>query len=326
MNTRHAILLLLALTATLSAATAPATQPTTAPALRFGHPVPAIDADTLDNKPLTLTPYKGKPLVIQFASITNPVARLRAPETEKLAADFANKAAFLLIYTQESNPADGPAPLDINAEESFNFAAPATIAERRKLAAAFKDRLNITRQTIAVDDWSNATFQRFGSRPNMTFILDAKGNLAAVYPWMDAKKVRGALTELLANKPVSAANQGPVRSDPGELKPAANPGRAGGIGAIAVYLDTLDLTDKQKAAIFPPLTQYLADLRALREAPTPLSPAGTQPATKAVDALQTARASAAKLKAALKENLPADEYKQAMEALNQGPARRLFND
>ncbi len=312
-------------------ATQPATRKVT---LAIGQKAPPLDAITLDNKPATLADFARKPLVLQFGSITEPVFRLRAPAVEKLAADYADKAAFFILYQRESHPADGEA-LEINQTEGYNIAQPVRLDERIKLAKMAVERLKLQKQTILIDAWSDLSSQRYGGHPNMTFLIDADGNLAAGYPWMDTKKISGALDALLANKPIPEEFQGPKRPSTipalttaeGTMEMSSGPTAAG--PGLATVLDRLTLSEKQRAAIYPPLTQLLADLRDLRELRN--ADGKTDGKAAGVDAaelqkkLEALRTQADKVRVAFKENLDDKDAQAVLEALDRAPGARLLN-
>jgi thiol-disulfide isomerase/thioredoxin len=250
------------------------------PHLELGSPAPEIVATTLDGKPTSLAALRtaGKPLVLQFGSLTDPVFRLRAPAVEKLAAKYADKAVFVLVYAEESHPADTSQALDVN-KEGFNIAQPTSLAERQKLASQTVERLKIRYQSVIVDAWNNTSSLRYGSYPNMTFIIDGKGLLQAGYPWMDPTKVGAALDALLADKPLSPQLKGSVKPsgaaplDTGEMAMEMT-GGGRGPGAVGAALDRLKLTPEQRKNLYPAIAEYFASLQAFREtmnnAPAPL--------------------------------------------------------
>ena len=306
----------------------------TQPTLQFGQPAPEIDATSPDGKARTLADFRGQPVVVQFGSLTDPIFRMRAPAVEQVAKDFGERVSFLIIYQKEAHPADGSDALEINAADGLALAAPTSLEERSKLANLAVEKLKITHQTMLVDAWNNTSSHRYGGLANMTFVLDAKGNLSAAYPFMDTKKVKGALTDLLAGKPVAEANKGPVRTTPPALTDINPPGvgQPGPVGAMVV-LEALNLPDNKRSAILPALAQYTADLRTFREksgvAPAPkatTAPAATAvtPAVDLTEITAHCRASADKLRTALKDNLPQADYDEVMGLLTKGPAGRFF--
>jgi hypothetical protein len=325
-------------------------------ALALSENAPEIEATNLKGDAVTLESLTGKPVVLQFGSITDPIFRGRVEDSEKLAAKFGDKATFLIVYQHEAHAADGPDALEVNASAAFAITKPVNQSERLKLAAEAAKRLKIKNQQLLVDAWSDASSLRYGNYPNMTFVIDSTGKLQAGYPWMDPTKVTGALNALLAGKPVPPQFRGRTAAGtPGASDIASQAQGMGGYrGAnLALVLDHMTLTPQQKAAIYPPLGEYLVEVRDFREkhgaglAAAGARRPGAQPETAgatgtangaAADtekaespedfqkAVENLRAAAQKLKTAVNAALPEKEAKQVMDALEQGPAKRIFAD
>jgi hypothetical protein len=318
------------------------------PRLTLQQPAPELLVTDLDGKASNLATLRaanaGKILVLQFGCMTDPIFRLHNDAVEKLAAKTAAKAAFILIYQKEAHAADGPDPLEVNEKEGFNIAEPATLAERRKLAAQTVERLHIAHQTVVVDAWNNSSSLRYGAAANMTFIVDAKGNLQAGYPFMDMAKVQSAIDLLAAGKPLPVELQGATQAQgpaPFDAAAAAMDMTGGrGPATIAAVLDRITLSDAQKRAVLADIAEFLAAAQQFRQArgSLPGAPArGTPAATTRGDAAKTAapqdvpsalatlRASAAKLKTTVQQNVLAKDAPALYESLNQfAPAQNLF--
>lgn len=302
------------------------TQKVSIPSLMFGQRVPELSVMDLQGKAVSLDDFKGKPVVLQFASITEPVFRKHAAEVEKLAAGYEGKAAFVIVYQKESHAADGAAAIELNTADGYQIAAPVTQDERIKLAKSMQERLGIKNQAIVVDTFNDLTAARFSARANTTYLLDSRAGLAAAYPWVDVKKLKGALEAVIADKPVPPEFQGPVRSE--KIPAAAFDDPTGnGRQSLAIALDNLTLTEKQKAAVLAPIAQLLGDLREFRE--TRQAATSKPAAGGAVDDLQTwqtkLRASYDKVAAALKENLTEKEAAPILDALSRTIPPRLIN-
>ncbi len=168
--------------------------------LPLGVMAPEILATSMDGKLVTLESLRGKPVVMEFGSITEPLFRLRVAAVEKLAASYGDKVTFLLVYGQEAHAADTADAIEENGQEGFDIANPTSQGERLKVAQQAIDRLKIVNEKVVVDAWNNTSALRYGNYPNMTFVIDAAGKLQAGYPWMDPKKVQGALDSLLAGE------------------------------------------------------------------------------------------------------------------------------
>ncbi len=324
--------------------------------LPLGKPAPEIQATDLDGKAVTLASFHGKPVVLEFGSLTEPWFRERVPAVARLAAKYGDTVAFVIIYQHEAHAADSPEAIEENTTDGFNLAKPTSQSERVKAAQQAKDRLHIENETLLVDGWSNTTSDRYGNYPNMAFVIDATGNLQAGYPWMDPKKVQGAVDALLAGKEVPAELRGPVHPQTGEAHDYGEvamdmTGNAQGAKLVKA-LDSIQMTDEQKKAVLPPLLQFMADARNFRElrSGNPKANVGaaggsagkgagkaaaTQPDSDGVktvtaDDLQTTlqklRDSAIKLKQAVNENLSAKDAQTLLDAIEQGPGKRLFAD
>jgi hypothetical protein len=234
--------------------------------------------------------------------------------------------------------------------DGFNLANPTTQAERVKAAEQAKERLHLDNETLLVDAWNNTTSYRYGDYPNMAFVIDAKGDLQAGYPWMDPKKVQGAVDALLAGKEVppefrgSVHPQGQASREYGDV--AMDMAGYGQGAKLVEALDSMQLTDEQKKVVLPPLLQFMADARNFREmrngnpkanaaGAAGKGAAAAQPASEGVktvsaDDLQTTlqkvRDSAQKLKQAVNENLSPKDARTLLDAIEQGPGKRLFAD
>lgn len=306
--------------------------------LALDQPAPAIVATDLDGKSATLGSLKGKPIVLQFASITEPVFRLHAPAVEKLAGKYDGKATFVLLYQHEAHAADSDQAIDINSPD-FALSKPTTPAERIAAAKQAIDRLDLKNETVLVDAWSDASSLSYGSLPNMTFLIDASGNLVAAYPWMDTGKVKLALDLLTAGKQLTPDLRGSV----GPAKPAQMDyadsamdmtGMRGPQG-IGIVIDRLKLTDDQKQILYPALAQFLADVRDFREKEGFLNKGGVNGATastqpKEIDpaevqtALDKVHVSAQHLKDVCNKALSPKDAQTLIGTLDQGPGHRLF--
>jgi hypothetical protein len=309
--------------------------------LALGEKAPDLDVTDLKGDAVKLDDFAGKPLVLQFGSLTEPVFRLRVADTEKLAAKYGNKVAFVVVYRKESHPADGEHAIEANVKDGFAIAKPVNQAERVKLAESAVERLGIKKQKMLVDSWSDTTSLRYGGYPNMTFVIDGKGDLQAGFSWMDPAGVKGALEAVLAGKPVPAEFRGKVQSagSPGVDPSSAMQDMGGYRGAaLALVIDKMTLTDKQKQALYPALGNYLAAAKELREKFGAGKNAGqaekkeADGGEKAIDpeelrkAVQGVREKAQKLKTVIKENLSDEDAKALLQTLSQGPAKRMFAD
>jgi thiol-disulfide isomerase/thioredoxin len=310
------------------------------PKLEIDQPAPEILATTTDGQSVTLDSLKGKPVVLEFGSITEPVFRLRMPGVEKLAGKYGDKVNFVIVYQRESHPADTDQALEINSPD-FAIARPVSADERTALAVQAAKRLEIKNEKLLVDAWNDTSTLRYGGYANMTFVIDDKGNLQAAYPWMDVNKVKSAVDLLLAGKTLTADLRGSVEpAKAGTLDYAGSAMDMTGLKgpqAIGMVVDKLHMTDDQKAVIYPALAQFLADAKDFREkqglAVNKVGAAGggAAPTTQAAPTfeetqagIQKLRTSANALKDACRRVLSEQDAKTIIDTLDQGPAHRLF--
>lgn len=320
--------------------------------LAIGLAAPPILATTLDGKEIALAGLRapkdeGGPariVVLQFGSTTEPVFRSRIPAVERLAAKYPQRVHFVVVYGAEAHAADSPKALEINEKDGFALTEPVTLGERQQAARQLAERLKIQKQTVIVDAWNNTTALRYGSFPNMTFIIDAKGILQAGYPWMDPAKVGGALDALLADKPLSPELKGSVKPSappPLDVTEVAMDMAGRGPAAVALALDRSSLTEAQRQKLLPALGKYFAELQKLREvragmnnaparanrAGAATQPAGdrTPPTRSDVDAaMAQLRQTATELTSLIKETLPEKDAEALFNALEQTQPQRLF--
>jgi hypothetical protein len=257
---------------------------------------------------------------------------------------------FVIVYQQEAHAADSENALELNAKDGFSLVEPLTLGERQKAAQQLVERMGIKQQAVVVDAWNNTSALRYGSYPNMTFIIDAKGVLQAGYPWMDPAKVAGTLDSLLAGRPLTAEMRGSV-------KPSAAPAldvtgaamdMSGGRGpaGVALALDRVSLTEAQRQKLLPALGKYFAELQAFRQArgggpaPNGAAPgrvnrgaAATRPMITGEtapermtpqEALAQLRKTSEELKVLIKETLNEKDAANLLNALEQTQVQRLF--
>ncbi len=318
------------------------------PRLALGEAAPEILVTTLDGKGTGLAALRGananKVIVLQFASLTDPIFRNHATSVDRLATRDADKAVFVIIYQKEYHAADSQDPLDLNTTEGFNLADPTSQTERVKLAQQLPERLGVKNQTVLVDAWNNTSSLRYGSYPNMTFVIDAKGNLQAGYPFMDPAKVQAAVDALASGKTLPDDLKGSIRTNgpaPFDSSIAAMEMTGGrGPASIAAVLDRVSIPDDKRITLITAVAAYLADVQDFRQtrAALPNAPAaaraGVQVATTQTKAstpqdvqkaLTDLRAGADKLKPIIKQNLNAKDAAQLFEVLdNLTPAQHLF--
>lgn len=96
----------------------------------------------------------------------------------------------MFIYTREAHPGE-----DVPHHDSFG----------RKLANArlLRDEIGISRP-ILVDDLAGTVHRRYGSMPNMTWVIDRGGRVAYRANWTSAANVEAFLARYLAARAARA--------------------------------------------------------------------------------------------------------------------------
>lgn len=300
------------------------------PIWKLGSPAPELHVATLAAKHVKLSDYRGKLVVLEFGSITEPAFRLSAAGINWLARKWAGKAQFIVVYQQESHPAGTPRALQLNAAAGFAVPQPQNIHQRRADALLAVRKLSLKFPLVTIDNWRNQTSLAYGSLANMTFLIDANGRLAAAWPWMTPWQINSAITATLAGKPVPAAAAGPEFGDP-----AAPPltfdymGLPPGAPAtFAAALDHAHVTRSQLADILPAVMRFSTALLKARQQLLRLRQTRAQPDAAARSAVRTGlkqlRKAALELTTALQRRLTNQQYELILSAINRGRLRRIF--
>lgn len=117
---------------------------------------------------------------------------------DKLARDFADQGfGSIFIYTHEAHPGQ---------------LCPHHTSHDQKLAHArvFRDEFQVER-TILVDALDGACHRKFGSMPNMSWILDRAGRPFYKADWTDVSNLRAAIEGMLASARLRQESHMPVR-------------------------------------------------------------------------------------------------------------------
>ncbi|MCX7718192.1 MAG: redoxin domain-containing protein [Candidatus Sumerlaeaceae bacterium] len=168
-----------------------------------GRQAPPFHLITLEGKPVTAETFRGRPLVLEFGSLTCPVFRANIAAMNLLADAVGDRAAFLLVYTLEAHPqgsvspySDGEWVPDKNFQEGVLRRQPSDASARMALAREAVEKFGV-RLPVAVDSMDNKTWAAFGSRANSAFVLDSAGVIVAAQEWTDPDGLRAVLDRLI---------------------------------------------------------------------------------------------------------------------------------
>jgi hypothetical protein len=182
-----------------------APQPIGSTGPRAGTPAPDFELKSLDGRTIKGSElWKQKPLVLMTGSHTCPVYRRTAGPFEKLAADFAGRVHFVILYTVEAHPSGEPSVYfgrenvtAANRREGILWPDARTIEQRVKCAEQSFKALKLT-TTMLVDGMDNAVWKAYGSAPNCAHLIGTDGKVVEAQPWFDAGPMRAALEKLAA--------------------------------------------------------------------------------------------------------------------------------
>jgi hypothetical protein len=129
-----------------------------------GWPAPDFDLPTIHGGRLRKADFAGRPVLVSFASITDPIAASAAPVLKRLHGEHGHEVAFVTVYVREAHPGD-------------RIPQPRTAEWKLRHARAYGDRDGIP-WPVAVDDLEGTVHRAFGGNGASAFLVDANGNVA----------------------------------------------------------------------------------------------------------------------------------------------------
>jgi thiol-disulfide isomerase/thioredoxin/Spy/CpxP family protein refolding chaperone len=163
-----------------------------------GEAAPDFNLETLSGRVVSLSTFKGKPLVIEFGSYSSPSFRERAAKLDELARQYGNRANFLIVYTAEAHPIGGW-EVDRNRDEGVRVAKAADLTARKTEAKQAKQLLKIV-IPIATDSMDDKTAEDYSAGENGAIVVGRDGKIFARETWMDPYRLKSALDEAVAVK------------------------------------------------------------------------------------------------------------------------------
>jgi hypothetical protein len=164
--------------------------------LRPGDMAPDFALRDLDGKQVRLSDYRGRmPVVIEFGSISCPIATGRAADLDTLAHHYQGKIAFLFVYSNEAHPGHGQT---ISSSYGTFRALPQVrdYAERCEHAELFRDTVRTSRRILVDADGAESVAARYGIRGFGLVMVDAQGRIHEGGPGL---RLAGELHELLGD-------------------------------------------------------------------------------------------------------------------------------
>lgn len=300
------------------------------PAWKLGGQAPKLHVTDLKGNKISLAEFSGKPLVLEFGSLTEPAFHLSAPSVNWLAQKWKNKVRFLIVYQTEAHPAGTSQALAINKTGGFSIPQALNPAQRLADARRTRNKLRLQFPMITIDNMNNQTSLAYGSLPNMTFLINAHGQVIAAWPWMTPWQVNGAITAVLAGKMIPSGDMSsgfsPDSSPPMEFDYQALP--PGAPQTLANAIDRAKVTPQQLTKILPAVTDFTTALLKTRQKIAQLRHGRAQfnggMRQSVRQALSGLRNSANELTRSLHRFLNDRQYQLILSAIDRGPMRRVF--
>jgi hypothetical protein len=124
-------------------------------------------------------------------------------QIEELSVKYRDVANFVIVYVKEAHPEDEWQMPD-NEESGVVYSQPTTIEERRELARAFVDEMDVATETL-LDDIDNTAMACYAAWPERLYVIDTNGRI--VYKggmgpfYFDPDEVDAVLQEQFAKEP-----------------------------------------------------------------------------------------------------------------------------
>lgn len=162
-----------------------------------GEEAPDFELRDLEGGTVSLKSLRGKPVVLQFASFTDPNFRKKAPRFEWLKQSYGDRVHWLLIYTFEVHASDGNWVSYRNKSEGIEIPQHKTIEDRLSCAGMTREKLRLS-QRVLVDDLENTVAELYSGHPNRGYVIDETGAIVSKQVWANSDKTREALEKLFA--------------------------------------------------------------------------------------------------------------------------------
>jgi hypothetical protein len=130
-----------------------------------GWPAPDFDLPTAQGgRARRVDHLNVRPVLVLFASLTDPVAASAAPALKRLHREHGADVAFLTVYVREAHPGDG-------------IRQPATLDWKLRHARMYQERDAIP-WPVAVDDLEGTFHRALGGNGASVHLVDSNGNVA----------------------------------------------------------------------------------------------------------------------------------------------------
>ena len=154
-----------------------------------GWPMPDFDLPTVAGGRVRKADFMGRrPVLLTFASITDPMAASAAPVLKRLHREFGEAIAFVTAYVREAHPGD-------------RIPQPRTEDWKMRHARMLRQR-DALPWTLAVDDLEGSLHRALGANSSAAYLMDTAGNVAFRTLWSNDETVlRRALRAMSCGSP-----------------------------------------------------------------------------------------------------------------------------
>lgn len=122
---------------------------------------------------------------------------------EELSVKYKEVANFVIVYVKEAHPED-EWQMANNEDTGVVYTQPTTIDERRELARAFVDQMDVETETL-LDDIENTAMACYAAWPERFYVIDTSGRIVykgGIGPfYFDPDEVDEVLREQFAKGP-----------------------------------------------------------------------------------------------------------------------------
>jgi len=164
------------------------------PGPKVGEPAPDFELTGLDGKPVLLSSYRGRWLVLETASVSCMMYARNVGRNSELKSKYPD-VDWLVVYVREVHPGRRrPAHQDMTT--------------KLVLAGSLKEDYGESRP-VAVDTLEGDMHRAYGSLPNMVYVLNPDGEVVYRCDWLSVPE----LDKVLAKRPETQTNQHTLTDD-----------------------------------------------------------------------------------------------------------------
>ncbi len=153
-----------------------------------GWELPEFDLPATDGSRLARRDLAGRPALVTFASITDPMTASAAPVLKRLHRRYGQHVTFLTVYVREAHPGD-------------RIRQPASAEWKTRHARMLRARDALPWQVL-VDDLEGGFHRAMGGNGNAAYLVDPNGRVAFRSLWSnDERVIEGALRAMVEGRP-----------------------------------------------------------------------------------------------------------------------------